>query len=247
MDSLEKAHQYLRHTRIAIWAIILFLGVVVYLMVTLSQQVSNEEAMDFRSRASEYYGSNQVQIDGQDGGNTSITSNSNSCNQACASLTSRQACLRCRCGWYECPNNTGTPTVKGCNNPGDFARMCPESISPTPTPLPTEPPEAPIAGTASDNTGCNAILEQAIRPGPACATGIKVRCVRNNGVPFGSCSLYAGGWRNVNACLKGTQVCSPGTYCEGQFLSSGGEDLMVKAKAMCCGGSNGDQPKCSFF
>ncbi|MBP9816083.1 hypothetical protein KBD09_02490 [Candidatus Woesebacteria bacterium] len=54
MDSLEKAHQYLRHTRIAIWAIILFLGVVVYLMVTLSQQVSNEEAMDFRSRASEY-------------------------------------------------------------------------------------------------------------------------------------------------------------------------------------------------
>lgn len=253
MDAIDKAHEYLRHTRIAIWAIVLFLGIVVYLMISISQQLAQENAMDYRSRASENFEivNNQESNDNIQYDTNSVQSTS--CNKACATFTDKKACLQCRCGWYECPNDSGGFTTVGCQNPGDYQRVC-GSLRNTPTPIPTSaaPTAVPnVTGATSDNTGCNAILAGTIRNSMVCASGIRVRCVRNNGTPYGQCDLYAAGSRNRYACMRGTQKCELGKYCEGQFIGTDSQgqdrDLMKMASEMCCGGSNGDQPKCSFF
>jgi Ca2+/Na+ antiporter len=139
MDPIERAHQYLKHTRISIWAIVFFLGVVVYLMITLSQQVSNEEAMDYRSRASEYtISNNNNQIsegEGQQGGNrgTSYDSSTGQSEPLACSAYFKSFTFR---GGTPPNENSGTCVAtytcnSGCGCPAQEKTVeCPGSYSP---------------------------------------------------------------------------------------------------------------------
>ncbi len=251
-EEIHKLHRRQTRTKFVIVLIIGFMALLTYLLISISKQIAEGESMDFRSRASEYYGSSslsdnedQMGGDSQSESGYSLNTNSRKCGRTCEDNTDKRVCLQdCGCGWFGCPGNPAIP--EGCHSPGTQSQLCQGVPTATPTliPIPTAEPPAP---GGSDTSGCNAVLTKVIRSGIACNEGISVKCVRNNGTSFGSCDLYAGGANNRYACLKGEQKCSLGGYCEGQFIGKQGEDLMKLAKSMCCGGSNGNQPKCSFF